>query len=135
MWETAPSEVTIQDFRFEAFYFRHLKEHTNVCNNGVFFSCIILVQPRWPIEFKFSQACYFMHLLRYTKCKYWPLTILLPNVTIGLNARQKQQIVIQLLKAVATFGNCQRPVFSLAVSQHMHKITNLWKFELNRSSK
>ena len=28
-----------------------------------------------------------------------------------------------------------RPVFSLAVSQHMHKITNLWKFELNWSSK
>ena len=33
------------------------------------------------------------------------------------------------------FGNCQRPVFSLGVSQHMHKITNLWKFELNWSSK
>ena len=24
-------------------------------------------------------------------------------------------------------GNCQRPVFSLSVSQHMHKITNLLK--------
>ena len=23
-----------------------------------------------------------------------------------------------------TIGNCQRPVFSLGVSQHMHKITN-----------
>ena len=31
-------------------------------------------------------------------------------------------------------GNCQRPVFSHAVSQHMHKITNLWKFELDWSS-
>ena len=39
------------------------------------------------------------------------------------------------LKTVDTIGNCQRPVFSLGVSQHMHKITNLWKFELNRSSK
>ena len=39
------------------------------------------------------------------------------------------------LKAVDTIGNCQRPVFSLGVSQHMHTITNLWKFELNRSSK
>ena len=28
----------------------------------------------------------------------------------------------------------QRPVFSLGVSQHMHKITNLWKFELDWSS-
>ena len=34
------------------------------------------------------------------------------------------------LKTVDTFGNCQRPVFSIGVSQHMHKITDLWKFEL-----
>ena len=31
-----------------------------------------------------------------------------------------------------TIGNCQRLV---GVSQHVHKITSLWKFELNRSSK
>ena len=29
------------------------------------------------------------------------------------------------LKVLDTFGNCQRPVFSLAVSLHMHKVTNL----------
>ena len=40
-----------------------------------------------------------------------------------------------LLKTLDTIGNCQRPVFSLGVSQHMHKITNLWKFELNWSLK
>ena len=39
------------------------------------------------------------------------------------------------LKAMHTFGNCQRPVFSLGVSQHMHQISNLCKFELNWSSK
>ena len=39
------------------------------------------------------------------------------------------------LKTVDIIGNCQRPVFSLGVSQYIHKITNLWKFELNRSSK
>ena len=39
------------------------------------------------------------------------------------------------LKTLDTIGNCQRPVFSLGVSQHMHKITNLWKFELNWLSK
>ena len=33
-----------------------------------------------------------------------------------------------------TIGNCQRLVFSLGVSQHMHKITNLLKFELDWSS-
>ena len=32
-------------------------------------------------------------------------------------------------KGTGHFGNCQRPVFSLGVSQHMHKITNLWKFD------
>ena len=32
---------------------------------------------------------------------------------------------IQALKTLDTIGNCQRPVFSLAVSQHVHKITNL----------
>ena len=39
------------------------------------------------------------------------------------------------LKTLDTIGNCQRPVFSLGVSQHMHKITKLWKFELNWSLK
>ena len=29
------------------------------------------------------------------------------------------------LKALDTFGNCQRPVFSLGVSQHMDEPTNL----------
>ena len=37
------------------------------------------------------------------------------------------------LKAVDTIGNCQRLAFVVGVSQHMHKITHLWKFELNRS--
>ena len=32
-----------------------------------------------------------------------------------------------LFKTLDTIGNCQRPVFPLAVSQHTHKITNLWK--------
>ena len=41
------------------------------------------------------------------------------------------------LKTLDTIGNnCQRLVCSLGVSQHMHKITNLWKLiELNRSLK
>ena len=38
------------------------------------------------------------------------------------------------LKAADTIGKCQRLAFTVGVSQHMHKITNLWKFELNRSS-
>ena len=39
------------------------------------------------------------------------------------------------LMTLDTFGVCQRPVFSLSVSQHMHDITNMLKFELNWSSK
>ena len=39
------------------------------------------------------------------------------------------------LKTVDNFGNCQRPVFSLGISQHMHKITNLDQIELDWSSK
>ena len=35
------------------------------------------------------------------------------------------------LKTLDDIGNCQRPVFSLCVSQHVHKRTNLLKFELN----
>ena len=42
---------------------------------------------------------------------------------------------IRSLKTLDTIGNCQRPVFSLSLSQHMHKITNLWKFEPDWSSK
>ena len=39
------------------------------------------------------------------------------------------------LKTMDTIGSCQRLVFPLGVSQHMLKTKNLWKFELNRSSK
>ena len=42
---------------------------------------------------------------------------------------------LNMLKALDTIGKCQRLVFSFGVSQHMHKITNRWKFELNCSSK
>ena len=35
-----------------------------------------------------------------------------------------------IIKTLDTFGNCQRPVFPLGVSQHMHTITNLWEFKL-----
>ena len=40
-----------------------------------------------------------------------------------------------VLKTLVNIGNCQRPLFSLGVSQHKHKITNMWKFELNWLSK
>ena len=64
-----------------------------------------------PIESKFSQVCYCLHLLGYTKWEHWSLT---------------------QLKTLDTFGNCQRPVISLGGSLH---VTNLWKFGLNWLSK
>ena len=46
-----------------------------------------------------------------------------------------EYIFTQIKKTLDTISKCHRPVFSFGVSQHMHNITNLWKFELNRSSK
>ena len=46
----------------------------DLCDKGVFFFHIIS-QLRRPIEFKFSQVCYCMHMLRYTKWEDWSLTI------------------------------------------------------------
>ena len=39
------------------------------------------------------------------------------------------------LKTLDIIDKCQRPHFSLCVTQHMHKITNVWKFELDWLSK
>ena len=49
-------------------------------------------------------------------------------IRTGLNFRA-------VLKTLETNGKCQRVVSTVGVSQHMHKITNLWRFELNRSHK
>ena len=32
---------------------------------------------------------------------------------------------LKTVDTIGMIGNCQRPVFSLGVTQHMHKITNL----------
>ena len=40
-------------------FIRHLKAH-KVLLTRIFFSFIILLQLRWPIESKFSQICYVM---------------------------------------------------------------------------
>ena len=54
--------------------------HSNIKRlqlKGVF-SFIFLLQLRWPVELKFSQICYFMHMLGYAKWEYWSLTITKP---------------------------------------------------------
>ena len=78
------------------------------------------------------QGCgwYPLSLCRWIQC-FHEIT---KTVICGFRLTTKQLMTIHL-KTVDTIGNCQRPVFSLGVSQHMHKITNVWKFELNWSSK
>ena len=57
-------------------------KHTTSCDEGNFSSFIVVSQPRRPIEFKFSQVCYWDHgaipfysyMLRYTKLEDWFLT-------------------------------------------------------------
>ena len=57
------------------------------------------------------------------------------GVFVGLSICTPSRVFSIQLKAPDTLGNCQRPVVSLGVSQHMHIIPNLWKFGLNWSSK
>ena len=53
------------------------------------------------------------------------------SILLSMTDKTEEKSSLTLvLKTMDTSGNCQRTVFSLRVSQHMHKITNLWKFEL-----
>ena len=49
------------DLEFEVSKSSNWKNRT-LCDSG-FFSFIIILQLRWPIELKLSQVCYFMHML------------------------------------------------------------------------
>ncbi len=54
--------------------FSGIWKHTILCNKDVF-SFTIFLQLQWPIEPKFEQLCYFMHVLGFTKWDYWSWTI------------------------------------------------------------
>ena len=54
--------------------------------------------------------------------KGFTIIIILSNYQLVSTAFKTRS---SILKTLDTNGNCQRPVFSLGVSQHMHKITNL----------
>ena len=56
--------------------------------------------------------------------------ITFPDVAEIVCSKKKEYIHLKIknsnyyvLKTLDTIGNCQRPVFSLCVSQHMHKMT------------
>ena len=86
--------------------FSQAPESTQCFATRVFFHSL------FPCNFdnQFSQNCvtgfYFMHVRIYTNWGNWSLK-------------------------TDTFRNCQRPVFSLGVSQYVICITNLWKIELH----
>ena len=52
------------------------------------------------------------------------------NLQSALAFQRPQKQPTLPLKGLHPFGNCQRPVFLLGVSQHLHTITNLSKFGL-----
>jgi hypothetical protein len=58
----------------------------------------------------------------------WVVLFTVRSNYCDIEAKSYSERQLSDLKALDTFGNCQRPVFSLGVSQHINKITNLWKF-------
>ena len=75
-----------------------------------------------------------MHYLSYYKGTNDQLKFILLPFECYFTRVYNLQLILQFcenncyLKALDTFGNCQRPVFSLDVYQHMHKLPNLCKF-------
>ena len=69
------------DFETSSLEFEVLKssiwKHTTSCDKGIF--PLIIISHFWrPIELKFSQVCYFLQMLRYTKWEdygLWQLPI------------------------------------------------------------
>ena len=67
--------------------------------------------------------------------KYSNKKCILTEIAVILSKPLGPLKVSWVFKTLDTIGNCQRLIFSLGVSPHMHEATNLWKFELNWSSK
>ena len=54
--------------------------------------------------------------------RHWILLVILLKIMYSINTGHDTCVLVIF----------KRPVFSLGVSQHVHTITNLWKFELNK---
>ena len=98
-------------------------------------------QPRWnQLDLQLLQRCIeccglsWSNFLLCDEYIFFVVFLLWKKIRAHfINWHRPHNVVI--LKAVDTIGNCQRLAFTVGVFQYMHKITNLWKFELNRSSK
>ena len=69
-----------------------------------------------------------------TRAVNMKLMVTIDDLKLKINGKGGEDVIllvwstygqVSCLEALDTFGTCQRPVFSLGVSQHMHKIINL----------
>ena len=60
------------------------------------FSFINISQIRQPIDLKFAQVCFFMHMLRYTKWEDWSLTITNIIYCLEWSRKNREEFVLRL---------------------------------------
>ena len=91
------------DFKVSKWSIWHVWKRTTLCDKGVFLS---LLSRNFDdqLSLKFSQVCYFMHMLRYTKWEDWSMTITkgvqckrAVTAPQNLNLRSQNQICGKLL--------------------------------------
>ena len=94
-------------------------------------SCELWKTHMWVMNNSYMNNSYELWI---THVSYEDLCELYEEVTVFTNMKLAKLIKSNRLKPVDTFGKqyCPRP--TLRVSQLIYKITNLWKFRLNRSS-
>ena len=85
-------------------------------------------------------GCIILFIVVYCSLMQTLFPLLICNTCAGKCGRKVEiKTLSDSFRPYSMYCNCQRPVwnwvFSLAVSQHACKITNLWKFEHKWSSK
>ena len=90
-------------------------------------SCVVYFHRQLTVTFYcMSSSSVLLHMQALQHGGQWPL---LPYFSLRILGVTLAVVPLQNfsthLKTLDTIGSCQRSVFSLGVSQHMHKITNL----------
>ena len=99
-WSLRKKEVILRNFPWIGFRdlrfrmwgleIKHLKAH--ICDKGVFY--FIIISQLWrPIEFKFSQVCYFVHMLRCETTGLWQLPIVSSVFKQGFSRLQTWSLI------------------------------------------
>ena len=120
-------EVTFDELDFETSYLdlevlkSSIWKHTTLCDKGVF-SFIIMSQLRQPIDLKFSQVCYFIHMLRYIEWEDWSLTItnsvqcLQTGPQLPVTSGKLWPPLVAKTYVISCFGHAQWTAFTLVSS-------------------